>query len=335
MGSNTLAIKSNFEIAKEHNLLIEKRLDMLAKQEKDHNDLIEAKQDLLAKQEKEHNEIIEAKLDMLANREKEACNPPNPIVQSLAIDNIDDSNTVLKQQSSSVDMDTDTQLKPTMEDTLVSNIPINSTPIVSPITKVMGSEKTVSNSLDSVSQIPKLKVNKSRRRKKQLKRKAKMLPVYEQVKDESLSNIRIFLEEMFKFLIALMNAVTSIMNSPTGILWGLVFLLALHPQFIQASPVHSGDINSHSSLDTLLNNFQTEKSFTIYALESYDASSFTFPLKEVKLEEFNGLDDACSGISAQHELCLNQPGSCQTSRITANNFEETIKIHTRSLVDLN
>merc|ERR1712030_147583 len=219
MGSNTLAIKSNFEIAKEHNLLIEKRLDMLAKQEKDHNDLIEAKQDLLAKQEKEHNEIIEAKLDMLANREKEACNPPNPIVQSLAIDNIDDSNTVLKQQSSSAEMDTDSQLKPTMEDTLVSNIPINSTPIVSPITKVMGSEKTVSNSLDSVSQIPKLKVNKSRRRKRQMKRKTKMLPVYEQVKDESLSNTRIFLEKLFKFLIAFMKAITSIMNSPTGILW--------------------------------------------------------------------------------------------------------------------
>ena len=60
--SNTLAIKTNFEIAKEHNLLIEKRLDMLAKQEK------------------EHNVLIEAKLDMLAKREKEISNPPKPIV---------------------------------------------------------------------------------------------------------------------------------------------------------------------------------------------------------------------------------------------------------------
>merc|ERR1712030_181311 len=170
MGSNTLAIKSNFEIAKEHNLLIEKRLDMMTKQEKDHNDLIEAKQDLLAKQEKEHNEIIEAKLDILTKREKEACSPPNPIVQSLVIEHNDDSNAVQKQQSSNADMDTDAQLKPTMEDTLVSNIPINSTSIANPITKVMGSEKTVSNSLDSVSQIPKLKVNKSRRRKKQMKK---------------------------------------------------------------------------------------------------------------------------------------------------------------------
>ena len=33
--SNTLAIKSNFDITKEHNLLIEKRLDMMVKQGKD------------------------------------------------------------------------------------------------------------------------------------------------------------------------------------------------------------------------------------------------------------------------------------------------------------
>merc|ERR1712030_183360 len=73
--SNTLAIKSNFDIAKEHNLLIEKRLDMMVKQGKDHNDLIEAKQYLLAKQEKEHNLLIEKRLDMLAKREKEVCTP--------------------------------------------------------------------------------------------------------------------------------------------------------------------------------------------------------------------------------------------------------------------
>ena len=143
-----------------------------------------------------------------------------------------------------------------------------------------------------------------------------------------------------------MNAITGIMSSPTGILWGLVFLLAFHPQFIRASPVNSVDIsyhspansmdiNYHSPLDTLMKNFQTEEYFTIYAVESYDASSFTFSLKEIKLEEFNGMTDACNGISAQHELCLNHPGSCQTSKITANNFEEAIKIHARSLVDLN
>merc|ERR1711984_76128 len=196
-----------------------------------------------------------------------------------------------------------------MEDTLVSNIPINSTPIANPVTKVMGSEKTVSNSLDSVSQIPKLKVNKSRKMKKRLKRKPKMSPVYEQIEVESLSNTRIFLEEYFKFLIALMNAITGIMSSPTGILWGLVFLLLVHPQFIHASPVNSVEIGNHSAkvnylspLDTLMQNFQHEKDFTIYAVESYDAMSFTFSLEEIKMEEFNGMTDACNGISAQHAL---------------------------------
>ena len=168
-----------------------------------------------------------------------------------------------------------------------------------------------------------------------MKTKTKMLPVLEQVKDESMSNTRIFLESFFKFLIVFMKAVTSIMNSPTGILWGIVFLLALHPQLIRASPVPSGEINSHSSLNTLLETFQNEKSFVVYTLESYDASSFTFPLKEVKLEEFTGVDDACKAIFSQHELCLHHPGSCQTSKISINNFEEVIKIRTRSLVDLN
>ena len=74
--SNTLAIKTNFELAKEHNLLIEKRSDMPAKQEK------------------EHNELIEAKLDMLAKREKEACSPPKPIVQPLATEDKGDFNAV-------------------------------------------------------------------------------------------------------------------------------------------------------------------------------------------------------------------------------------------------
>ena len=163
---------------------------------------------------------------------------------------------------------------------------------------------------------------------------------------EPTSNTKIFFKELFNFLTAFMKSITGIMNSPTGILWGIVFLLALHPQFIRASPVNPLEnseqvsatqvhISPHSPLDTLMKSFQHEKDFTIYAVESYDASSFTFPLKEIQKEEFNGLTDACNGIAAQHELCLNHPGNCQASRITIDNFEEAMKIHARSLVDLN
>merc|ERR1711905_19693 len=126
----------------------------------------------------------------------------------------------------------------------------------------MGSEETVSNSLDSVSPTPELKV-KTKTLKKRLKRKQKMSPVYKQTEVESLSNTRIFLEEFFKFLIAFMNEITGIMKSPTGILWGLVFLLLVHPKFIHESPLNSLEIDNLSAkvsylspLDTLMQNFQ-------------------------------------------------------------------------------
>ena len=161
-----------------------------------------------------------------------------------------------------------------------------------------------------------------------------MLPVLKQKKEESTSNTKILLENLFKFLIAFIKAVTSIMNSPTGILWGIVFLLAIHPQLIRGSPVPSGEISSHSSLDTMLETINIEKSFVVYSLESYDATSFTFNLREVKTEEFYGMDTACKAISSQHELCLHHPASCQSSQISINNFEEVIKIRTRSLINL-
>ena len=72
----------NFEIAKEHNLLIEKRLDMLAKQEKEVSNL--------------------PKLS-------------KPTVQPLDTEDKEDFNTVLKHQSSSANSSTGAQLKSTME----------------------------------------------------------------------------------------------------------------------------------------------------------------------------------------------------------------------------
>ena len=101
--SNTLAIQTNFEIAKEHNLLIEKRLDMLAKQE------------------------------------KEVSNPPKqsePIVHPLATEDKGDFNTVLKHQSSSTSSSTGAQLKSTMEPINEEVSVSNSSDHVDPVTIV-------------------------------------------------------------------------------------------------------------------------------------------------------------------------------------------------------
>ena len=133
--SNTLAIQTNFEIAKEHNLLIEKRLDMLAKQE------------------------------------KEVSNPPKqskPIVQPLATEDKGDFNKVLKHQSSSANSSTGAQLKSTMEpineEKSVSNLSDQVDPIIivsKPIAQTFETKETVSIISDSVPQVPKLKLKRS------------------------------------------------------------------------------------------------------------------------------------------------------------------------------
>merc|ERR1712030_309587 len=220
-----------------------------------------------------------------------------------------------------VSSDIESQLKPAIEEPHVSTNTVNFPPTVNQISTVVGSEETVSNSLDSVSPTPKLRVK---------------------TEVESASNTKSFVEEFFKFLIAFMKEITGIMKSPLGVFWGLIFLLLVHPTLIHGSPLNSLEIDNMSAnvkhlspLDTLMQHFQQDEDFTIYTVESYDAMSFTFPLKEIKSEQFNGMTDACNGISAQHELCLKHPGVCQTSKITTDNFEEAIKIIARSLVDLN
>ena len=141
-------------------------------------------------------------------------------------------------------------------------------------------------------------------------------------------------ENIFKFLITFTNALFNLLNSPSGIIWGILIFLTLHTQMIKASPVSQNTVGSHSSLNTMMESLDQEKSFLLYAVESYDAMSFTVQVKEVKEGEFYGVNAACDAISSQHELCLEHPASCQSAKLSMGNFEETIKIRTHSLVNL-
>merc|ERR1712030_39208 len=163
-----------------------------------------------------------------------------PTAPPPSIDNTDASNSVQKEQSNSAKTEIDSQLKPAIEESHVSTNIVNFPPTDNQISTIVGSEETVSNSLDSVSPTPKLKV-KTKALKKRLKRKQKVSPVSKQTEVESVGNqtevesvskTRIFVEEFFKFLIAFMKEITGIMKSPLGIFWGLVFLLLVHPKFI-------------------------------------------------------------------------------------------------------
>merc|ERR1712030_223053 len=222
-----------------------------------------------------------------------------PTAPPPSIDNTDASNSVQKEQSNSAKTEIGSQLKPAIEESHVSTNIVNFPPTDNQISTIVGSEETVSNSLDSVSPTPKLKV-KTKALKKRLKRKQKVSPVSKQTEVESVSkqtevesvsNTRSFVEELFKFLIAFIKEITGIMKSPLGIFWGLVFLVLVHPKFIHGSPLNSLEINNISAkvnhlspLDTLVQNFQQ------------DAMSFNFPLKEIKTGQFNEMTDTCNDI---------------------------------------
>ena len=100
------------------------------------------------------------------------------------------------------------------------------------------------------------------------------------------------------------------------------------------TPVPSSDVNPQSSLSTMMDSLSHDTSFILYSVKSYDASSFTIQLSEVKEEEFYGLDAACSAIPTQHEICLAHPASCQSTQMNIGNFEKTIKIRSHSLISL-
>ena len=161
-----------------------------------------------------------------------------------------------------------------------------------------------------------------------------MLSTVEQGNDDSSNTTKILVENIFKFLITFINAFFNLLNSPTGIMWGILILLTIQTQLVKASPVSSSDVNSHSSLNTMMESLGQDTSFILYSVKSYDAISFTIKLSEVKKEEFYGVNAACDAISSQHELCLEHPASCQSTQMSIGNFEETIKIRTHSLVNL-
>ena len=117
--------------------------------------------------------------NILAKQEKEVSNPPKhspPTVQSLDKEDKEDFNMVLKHQSSSANSSTGAQLKSTMEpineEKSVSSLSDQVDPVIivsKPIAQTLETKETVSILSDSVPQVPKLKLKRSRQKKKQLK----------------------------------------------------------------------------------------------------------------------------------------------------------------------
>ena len=156
--------------------------------------------------------------------------------------------------------------------------------------------------------------------------------------EDSPSTVRFLVKNIFIFLITFINAffnlMTTIFKSPTGIIWGVLALLAFHIAMSQATPISENDANTQTSLETMLNSLGPNPSFMLYSVKAMEASSFIIQLKEVQQEEFYGIDSACNAIPTQHEICLAHPASCQSTQMNIVNFEKTITKHSLPLYSL-
>ena len=103
--------------------------------------------------------------------------------------------------------------------------------------------------------------------------------------DDSTSTVRFLVKHTFNFLITIITGFFSLMNtlftSPTGILWGILALLAINIAFSQASPISENDAITETSLENLLNSLGPNPSFILYSVETLEANSFIIQLNEV------------------------------------------------------
>ena len=89
--------------------------------------------------------------------------------------------------------------------------------------------------------------------------------------DDSSSTLRFLVKHTFSFLITIITGFFNVMNtlftSPSGIVWGILALLAYQVAMSQASPVLEYDANQQTSLDTILGSMGQSQSFIFYSTE--------------------------------------------------------------------
>ena len=100
---------------------------------------------------------------------------------------------------------------------------------------------------------------------------------------------------------------------------------------IQGSPIVENEATSLTSLESLISSVGQNNNFIMYSAESFEASSFVTRLSEVEEEEFYGIEMACDAIPIQQNICLNHPASCQSTKISIINLENTIEQRSHTL----
>ena len=233
---------------------------------------------------------INERLDTMNEQKTEDIIPPiqtEPVIQPLEIIAIENINLEDSTGSSSVQK-RESKDNITMMDTQSNNI-IEANNQSKPVS--INSESmlqyTGKQSANQKVKILRKRILQMRKvnRMKAIKKNEEVGPIEETDNDDSSSTAQFLIKNIFNFLIAIItgffNLMNNIINSPMGILWGILALLALMATLGHGSPV---PVNNAIATTSLGNRLTLETSCLIKHLD------------EVQQEEFYGIESACDAI---------------------------------------
>ena len=99
-----------------------------------------------------------------------------------------------------------------------------------------------------------------------------------------------------------------------------MFQLALS----QAAAVLHMDGSAQISVPASIPSLESNSSTILYQAVSMETQNFIFRLDEIEEEIVTELSSSCSAIPTMTEQCITHPASCQSSRISKINYENTM-----------
>ena len=103
-----------------------------------------------------------------------------------------------------------------------------------------------------------------------------MLSTVEKGNEDSSNTTKILVENIFRFLTTFINAFFNLLNSPSGLMWGLLILLMLQVKMAKSTPISSSDVSHQSNMmDSLGHN----TSFNLYLNATYGSQYLHHSIK--------------------------------------------------------
>ena len=136
---------------------------------------------------------------------------------------------------------------------------------------------------------------------------------------------------ILSFITGFFNLMTSIFNNSPGILWGICLVFAFQTAMSHAAPSSIIDVNTQTSLTTMLSSQDPSASLILYSVDAMESKTYTFQMDEIRQEAFAKMASSCTSIPTLHELCLEHPASCQSTLLSIDNFEKAIVKNTQTL----